>query len=154
VKLKLLTALIEKLIGESDVPRADMYLPNRMIAFCIVLAAAAVGFIIAFIVNASPILAVIAAACVLLGVLSLLCWKNQKIIILDEDTFEYSTFLGNKRVYAFSDIEYIRRNQDSLTMFVRGDKVHMESMAILSDRLIQKINRAIGADQPEEEEEE
>lgn len=30
-----------------------------------------------------------------------------------------------------------------MTMFVAGDKVHIESMAILSDRLVNLINREL-----------
>ena len=53
---------------------------------------------------------------------------------------------GNTRTYAFSDIQGLRRNQDSLTLFVAGEKVHIESMAIISDRLILAINRALNPD--------
>jgi len=53
---------------------------------------------------------------------------------------------GNTRTYAFSDIQGLRRNQDSLTLFVAGEKIHIESMAIISDRLASAINRALNPD--------
>ena len=43
----------------------------------------------------------------------------------------------------FSDIEWLRKNNDSLTLFVAGEKVHIESMAILSDRFIELVNKAL-----------
>ena len=35
------------------------------------------------------------------------------------------------------------KNQDSLTLLVAGKKVHIESMAILSERLAERINKAL-----------
>lgn len=78
-----------------------------------------------------------------LGMGAILCWANQKINILDESTFEYVTFLGNKKVYRFSDIKGIKTNNDSQTLFVGNDKIHIESCAIISQRLINKFNEAL-----------
>ena len=50
---------------------------------------------------------------------------------------------GKTRTYSFSDIQGLRRNQDSLTLFVTNEKVHIESMAILSERLVERIDNAL-----------
>ena len=50
---------------------------------------------------------------------------------------------GKTRTYSFSDIQGLRRNQDSLTLFVANEKVHIESMAILSERLVERIDNAL-----------
>ena len=37
----------------------------------------------------------------------------------------------------------MRRNSDSMTLFVGEGKVHIESCAILSDRLVDRINKQL-----------
>ena len=78
-----------------------------------------------------------------LGILELLCWRNQSIHIISEEQFTYTTMFGNTYTYSFSDIQGLRKNQDSMTLFVAGKKVHIESMAVLSQRLVDKINAAL-----------
>jgi len=63
--------------------------------------------------------------------------------MISEDEFTYTTMFGNTRTYSFYDVEKLRYNKDSLTLFVAGDKVHMEDMAIISDRLEKAIKRAL-----------
>ena len=84
-----------------------------------------------------------AVVLLVLAVTCFLCWKNQKIRVLSDEEFEYSIFLGRKKVYAFSDITGLVRNRDSMTLLMGGEKVHMESMAILSERLVERINRRL-----------
>ena len=79
------------------------------------------------------------------GIAAALCWKNQKIRILDEETFVYTTMFGRKKIYRFEDIIALKRNRDSFTLIMKGGKVHIESTAILSDRLIEKIGGAFTA---------
>ena len=50
---------------------------------------------------------------------------------------------GNTTTYSFADIQGLRKNQDSMTLFVAGKKVHIESMAVLSERLVNHINEAL-----------
>ena len=109
----------------------------------VALAAAAVGLGVAFAVTLNLTFVAFAVVSAVLSAAAVLCWKNQTIVILDGDTFEYTTFLGKKIVYRFSEIESLRRNSDSFTLYVGGGKVHIESMAIMSDRLTDKINEAI-----------
>lgn len=126
-----------------DEPRADMYLPIWLLAFALVLlvGGAGVGIYGAVVLSLGAILGGVAAFA--LGVLALLCWKNQSITMLPNDSFEYTTFLGNKRTYRFSEIKGLRRNSDSMTLFVGDGKVHMESCAIISDRLAERINQQL-----------
>ena len=78
-----------------------------------------------------------------LGVALLLCWRNQTIRILSEEQFVYKTMFGREHTYNFADIQGIRPNKDSVTLFVAGEKVHMESMAVLSEELVRKLNAAL-----------
>ena len=146
MKLKILAKFIEKILGVADSgegPRADMCLPDRLLAMAFVFLAVGIGFGV-YAVFEFVVWKVIAAVLgVVLGVLAILCWKNQTIHVISDEQFTYTTMFGNTRTYSFSDIKGLRRNQDSMTMLVGNDKVHIESMAVLSDRLIDCINKAL-----------
>lgn len=146
MKLKLLVKLIELILGEtyrSDVPRADMYLPERALAMCLVFFAGGTACGIWAVISPTPWAVVFAVLGIVLGIALLLCWKNQTIRILSDEEFAYTTMFGNTRTYKFADIQRLRKNKDSMTLFVAGGKVHMESMAILSQRLVDLINREL-----------
>ena len=147
MKLKFLTFIITKILGmpePGEKPRADMFLPDWILAFGIALALFAVGGAVVYFFVGEVIVLLLAVACAVLSPAAVLCWKNQTITILDESRFEYSTFLGTKKLYYFSDIRGIRKNSDSLTLFVGEDKVHIESAAIMSPRLAEMINSRLG----------
>jgi len=146
MKLKILVKVLEKLLGiadHGDEPRADMYLPNRLLALAIVLLAAGIALVIFAAVRLELWAVAVAAVCAGLGVAALLCWRNQTIRVLSQEEFAYTTMFGNTYTYAFSDIRGLRRNNDSMTLFVADRKVHIESMAVLSDRLVERINAAL-----------
>lgn len=144
--IKLLVKIGTKILGRSfsnDQPRANMYLPLWLLAFGIVLILCGSGLAGYNFVNFS-----IGAVCgaiflILLGVAAILCWKNQTILILPGDYFEYTTFLGNKKVYRFSDIIGLKSNNDSMTLLLKDGKVHIESCAIITDDLAERINAAL-----------
>lgn len=146
MKLKILAKLVEKILGvadNGDGPRADMFLPDRLLAMAFVLLAVGLGFGIYAVFDFVVWKVVVAVIGVVLGVFAILCWKNQTIHVISEEQFTYTTMFGKTRTYNFSDIKGLLRNQDSMTMLVGNDKVHIESMAILSDRLIDSINKAL-----------
>ncbi len=143
MKLKILVKLGELILGEAyseDEPRADMFLPLWLLAFAIIMLVAGVAVGIYAAVELSVGAVVGAVVCLGLGIMALLCWKNQNIVVLSDESFEYSTFLGNKKEYRFQDITDLRQNNDSMTLFVGNEKVHIESCALLTDRLIELIN--------------
>lgn len=129
-----------------DEPRADMFLPAWLFVMGLLLSmfGAIVGIVFA-VLQISTLIIVLAAGMSLLGVAAILCWKNQTIRMLPNDTFEYSTFLGNKIIYRFSDIKGLKKNTDSMTLFVAEGKVHIESIAIVTDRLSDRINKQLEA---------
>ena len=143
MKLKILVKLGELILGEAyseDEPRADMFLPLWLLAFAIVMLVAGVAVGVYAAVELSVGAVVGAVVCLGLGIMALLCWKNQSIVVLSDESFEYSTFLGNKKEYRFQDITDLKQNNDSMTLFVGNEKVHIESCALLTDRLIELIN--------------
>ena len=129
-----------------DEPRADMFLPAWLFVMGLLLCifGTIVGIVFA-VLQISTLMIALAVVMVLLGVAAFLCWKNQTIRMLPNDTFEYSTFLGNKIIYRFSDIKGLKKNTDSMTLFVAEGKVHIESIAIVTDRLSDRINKQLEA---------
>ena len=127
---------------ETKGARADMYQPDWLMYLGVFLLIAAVLFslpvIFAFDV-AFAFIPIIALA-LIFGVIAILCWRNQTVRIIDEDEFEYTTFLGRKKRYRIADITRLRRNTDSMTMFVGRKKVHIETAAIKSERFMKMIN--------------
>ena len=127
-----------------DEPRADMFLPAWMftMGLLFVIFGVILGTVL-IVLQISIILVILAAILVLFGVAALMCWKNQTIRMLPNDTFEYSTFLGNKIIYRFSDIKGLKKNTDSMTLLVADGKIHIESIAIVTDRLSDRINKQL-----------
>lgn len=127
--------------------QADMYLPSRLIAMggamLIVGVGMAVGAATRPADNYTVVLCILGAAVVLFGIAALMCWKNQKVYIISEEEFTYTTFLGRTYTYRFDEIEALKRNRDSLTLVLKYGKVHIESMAVMSDRFKEKILQSL-----------
>ncbi len=146
MKLKLLVKFFEKVLGTADTgnaPRADMYLPERLLAMALVYLAGGTVFAILFVIMGIRWMLAVAVGGAVLGIAALLCWKNQAIRMISEEEFEYTTMFGNTHRYAFRDITGLRQNQDSLTLLVGKNKIHIESMAVISRRLADRIDRAL-----------
>ncbi len=146
MKLKFVVFIVEKLLKtkvNGDEPRADMYLPDRILAMGLVLNCVGLAFAIAFCVGFKIMWILIALGLILFGVAALLCWRNQTIRVIDDKSFEYSTFLGKKIVYYFDEIKSLRRNSDSMTLFVGNGKVHIEACAVMTERLVNLINESL-----------
>lgn len=127
-----------------DKLRADMFLPAWVLSLGVFFLAFGAIMGILLIALQLPIqFIVLSVALLLIGVAAIMCWKNQKIHMLPDDSFEYSTFLGNKIIYRFSEIKGIKIGRDSSTLFVGEGKVHIESVAVLSPRLEERINKQL-----------
>ena len=101
---------------KNEEKKADMYLPTWVLGTGIFFAVCAVAAtIIAFVIGNMAIL-LCDIPFLLIFVAAYLCWKNQKIRILDDLTFEYSTMFGNRKTYAFSQITQVKQNPDSYTV--------------------------------------
>lgn len=81
--------------------------------------------------------------CLSLGISAILCWRNQWAMVLNNEEFVYSTMFGNKTKYQFSQITELKVNEDSMTLFLKEKKVHIESCAIVSDRFVNLINQSL-----------
>lgn len=58
---------------------------------------------------------------------------------MDDETFLYSTMLGNKKSYRFADIQRLNKNNDSFTLIMKDGKVHIESCAVISSRFMKAL---------------
>ncbi len=140
--LKIIKSLLKK-TADYETLKADMFLPIWISIFGIVAIIAGLCGIVFNVIYFNAAFIALFSALLLLGMGAILCYSNQKIHILDNSTFQYTTFLGNKKVYRFYDIQGIKRNSDSFTLFVANEKIHIESCAILSARLVEKINEIL-----------
>ena len=142
---RVIVKFVEALLGVSsrEERRADMYLPNFVLALGLVLCAGGTAMAIAFFFTQNTALLIFGILALVIGIVALLCWKNQSIKILSEHEFSYTTFLGNTKVYHFRDISGLRKNRDSITLFVGDEKIHIESCAILSNELVYLINNIL-----------
>lgn len=145
MKFKLLVLLAKKLLGVklSDEPRADMYLPLWLFAMGLVLCIGALGVIVYSVITLKWLWCGLAALALGLGILAMVCWKNQTVTVISEEEFVYSTFLGNKKTYRFDQIKKLVKHNDSMTLYVGDGKVHIESSALITKRLSAKINEAL-----------
>ena len=146
MKLKILVKIVEKLLGMTDRGeelRADMFMPDRLLAMALVMLAGGTACAIYAVLRFAVLAVIFAAVGILFGVFALLCWKNQTIRMISDEQFTYTTMFGNTKTYLFSEIQGLRKNQDSMTLLVAGQKVHIESMAVLSTRLVDRINEAL-----------
>lgn len=90
MKLKILVKIVEKILGmtsSDDAPRADMYLPERLLAMALVALAGGTACGIYAIFSVATWAIVCAVLGLALSVLALLCWKNQSIHVISDEQF-------------------------------------------------------------------
>ena len=117
-----------------------MYLPLWVNILGIIVDAVGAVLLWYVLISREWMILIAVAFCFALGIAAYLCWKNQRARILDDAHFEYTTFLGKSKVYAFSDIVALKPNADSMTLVLNNGKVHIESCVIISDRFLDKIS--------------
>jgi len=127
-----------------DEPRADMFLPAWFVIMGLLLCIfGTIGVIVFLVLPISVPMLMLTAVTVLLGVAVLLCWKNQTIHMLPNDAFEYSTFLGKKKIYRFCDIKTVKKSTSSTTLYVADGKVYIDALAIVTDRLSDRLRKQL-----------
>lgn len=119
-----------------------MYLPVFLTGFGIfLLVVAAALIVLAFVVN--PVTLILAAVCLPLGIAALLCQKNQWAVMKDGDTFVYSTMFGNQKEFRFSEMTEVKMHSDSMDLVFKNGKVHVETIAVMTERFSSTLNDAI-----------
>ena len=126
--------------------KKDVYLPIAPLVLAIFLFACTAGCIVGcFLVSCYFLIPAVITLAV--GLAAFLSWRNQWIVIENNDEFTYSTMFGTKHRYKFSDIREIKQNTDSQTLILKNGKVHIETMAIVSDRFYEMISEHLNETQ-------
>lgn len=120
----------------------DMQLPFWVGVMGAILMVAGFGSIFAGFVT-SPGWYAAALLLVPLGFGAILCWQNQWVELGENGEMTYSTFLGRQKHYHVNQIRGIRVNPDSMTLLLEDGKIHIESVAILSDRFEVVLKRTL-----------
>ncbi len=121
--------------------KKDLYLPVWILALGIVLILGALVFLYFSLKDLYLLIGTV--ICLGLGIAAILCWKNQWIQVIDDHSFVYSTMFGKQTQYHTSQIVDLKQNPDSMTLVLDSGKVHIESCAIMSERLIEMITKHI-----------
>ncbi len=154
--LRTISLIFAKMIGvDEEARKADMHLPERMLGMSLASLLAVFLLIGRYIFAKDFIYLILAAAFLFIFIGILLCYRNQRIYVLSDEEFQYSTMFGRKKIYKFKDIKLLRANRDSMTLFVQDEKlhkVHMEASAIVSERLVNLINKSLEKSQNNKEE--
>ena len=134
--LRFIAEIFSRLLGiDEEAEKADMHLPTRMLGLGLSALVAFFVLIARYITTDEWFYIVLGIFFLFIFIGILLCYKNQRIYIISDEEFVYSTMFGKKKTYRFDQIIALRKNHDSLTLFVGGGKVHIESSAVMSDRL-------------------
>lgn len=120
----------------------DMYLPDKIRDLGVAFLAGAGACVIWSLVSSYYVL-VLAVTCLGFGIAAFLCWKNQWAEMVSDEEFVYSTMFGRKTKYRFSDIVGLVEHKDSMTLYLKNGKVHMESCAVISERFANAINEVL-----------
>ncbi len=121
--------------------KKDLYLPVWICALGIVFILGGLVFLYSSLKKLYLLIG--AVLCLGLGIAAILCWKNQWIEVIDDHSFVYSTMFGKQTKYHTSQIVELKQNPDSMTLVLDNGKVHIESCAIMSERLIEMITKRI-----------
>lgn len=90
MKLKILVKIIEKILGmtrRGEGPRADMFLPDRLVAMALVFLAGGIACAIVCFIKYALWAVICAILGIALGAFALLCWRNQTIHVISDEKF-------------------------------------------------------------------
>lgn len=123
-----------------DKPRADVFTPVFLLSMAEVLLILGLLFGAFSIVYDLPLVILVISACfILLSITAFLEWRNHRIKMLSDDSFEYRSTLGKKTVYHFSVITNIKRTKSSLVIFLGNVRLTFDSFPIITDRFNNRI---------------
>ena len=63
--------------------------------------------------------------------------------MLSDDTFEFTTSFGRKKLYHFSDITDLKKDRDSRILCVAHEKIFIKDLAFVSDRFEARVQQAL-----------
>ncbi len=127
-----------------DKPRADMFMPAWMVSLGLLCTMFGVILGIVMVAVKMPFLLILlSAVLVVFGIATLMFWKNHKIHMLSDDEFRYHTWLGKKHVYRFDEIKDVKKAHGYSFLFIGERKVYIDSAALFTKRLSDRLNRRV-----------
>ncbi|WMJ23052.1 hypothetical protein RBG61_13840 [Paludicola sp. MB14-C6] len=139
----ILLYFIRKIINKDNNFKTVVHLPLSLAIFGIVInIAGAISNIFAS-YNYNLIWLCVSLLIMILGIAALLCQTNQKVVLISENSFTSTTFWGKASTYTFDEIKSIQNNTDSYTLFVENSKIHIESIALIEEEFLEKVNVAL-----------
>ena len=142
--MKSFIRIIEKILGipeHGDSPRADVLLPNSVLFIGVGIFVVGIGCLIFTLIdfNSSKLIASILTLVV--GIFTLIWWKNSTITILTTQTFEYKTMSGKTKTYRFDEITGYQKSYNFTEILIGKDKVRIEDTALMTQRLRTLLNK-------------
>ena len=126
----------------TDKPWADMCLSSAFLILDLILLFSSTAFTVyAIVKNAVLLLLSVPFVCFfrIWGILL----EQSRIRMLSDDTFEFTTSFGRKKLYHFSDITDLKKDRDSRILCVAHEKIFIKDLAFVSDRFEARVQQAL-----------
>lgn len=130
-----------------DEPWVDMCLPSFFLIVILILLLSGIACTIYAIIK-KAVLLIFGAIIICFSIYSIFSWKNRTIHMLSDDTFEFTTPFGRKKLYHFSDITDLKRDRNSHILHVAHDKIFISDMAFISERFEKRVHQALAERRP------
>ena len=109
----------------TDKPWADMCLSSAFLILDLILLFSSTAFTVYAIVK-NAVLLLLSVPFVCFFVYGVFSWNNRVIRMLSDDTFEFTTSFGRKKLYHFSDITDLKKDRDSRILCVAHEKIFIK----------------------------
>ena len=120
--------------------RGDLCKPSSYIALGVFsMIWGCVAGIVMFAAKAPVWLGLLQLLMIPIGIIVLLEWKNQGIVILSGDRFAYTTTFGRTKIYSFSQITQICRGLGGMKLRVGEQKIDIDFDAMVTERLLKRL---------------
>ena len=126
----------------TDKPWADMCLSSAFLILDLILLFSSTAFTVYAIVK-NAVLLLLSVPFVCFFVYGVFSWNNRVIRMLSDDTFEFTTSFGRKKLYHFSDITDLKKDRDSRILCVAHEKIFIKDLAFVSDRFEARVQQAL-----------
>ena len=74
-----------------------------------------------------------------IGIVVLLEWKNQRIVMLSGDRFAHTNTFGRTQTYSFSQITQISSGLGGLKLRIGAQRIDIDFGAMVTERLIKRL---------------
>ena len=98
-----------------------------------------VAGIVMFAVKAPVWLGLLQLLMIPIGIIVLLEWKNQGIVMLPGDRFVYTNTFGRTQIYSFSQITQISRGLGGMKLRIGAQRIAIDFDAMVTERLLKRL---------------